>query len=181
MSLHPKFESSPDETGLDIIDPVETRLFSLGTDKPADPTPADTAAFEFPVDTARQLSVRELRLPYMIPVDVRTPEGDPLRSVDDSGTHDLAADDYLLELHSPIKVYLRVSGRVRIDASTEGVTLEFGENATVEIGARSYHSAPAATVTVPDDPDAMMRAVSAFSSALKTTSPERAWPTLRGH
>jgi hypothetical protein len=34
---------------------------------------------------------------------------------------------------------------------------------------------------VPDDPKAAMDAISTFGSALKTTSPERSWPTLRGH
>ncbi|MFC7079736.1 hypothetical protein [Halorussus caseinilyticus] len=122
-----------------------------------------------------------LRLPYLLPVDVRTPDGDPLRSVDSPSSHELAADDYLLELHSPIKVYLRVSGRVHVEATTERVVFEFGDDATIDIGARSYHSAPGATITVPDDPEAMMKAVSTFPSALKTLSPERAWPTLRGH
>ncbi len=181
MSLHPRFELPSDETGLDLIDPVENRYFSLRTDEPADPTPADTEPFEFPVDTACRISVGEIRLPYLLPVDVRTFDGDPLRSVDSPSSHDLTADDYLLELHSPIKVYLRVSGRVRIEATTDEVVFEFGDDAAIEIGARSYHSAPGATITVPDDPDAMMKAVSTFSSALKTLSPERAWPTLRGH
>ncbi|WP_135824306.1 hypothetical protein [Halorussus ruber] len=170
-----------DETGLDIIDPVETRHFSLRTDEPADPTPSDTEPFAFPVETACRISVGEIRLPYLLPVDVRTPDGDPLRSVDSPSTHELADDDYLLELHSPIKVYLRVSGRVRIEATTEEVVFEFSDDAAIEIGARSYHSAPGETITVPDDPEAMMKAVSMFPSALKTLSPERAWPTLRGH
>jgi len=65
---------------------------------------------------------------------------------------------------------------------TEGsVKIEFDGEIPVEVGARSYHSAPANTITVADDPEAFMEAVSAFPSALKTTSPERAWPTLRGH
>ncbi|NEU56122.1 hypothetical protein [Halorussus sp. MSC15.2] len=181
MTLHPRFESPDDETGIDIVDPVETRHFLLLTDESVDPTPADTDAFTFPVDTACRISAGRLRLPYMVPADVRTPDGDPLLSVDSPTTRELSDDDYLVELHSPIKVYLRVSGRVRIDVTPERVTFEFEEETTVEVGARSYHSAPAATITVPDDPEATMDAVSAFSSALKTTSPERAWPTLRGH
>ncbi|MFC4447988.1 hypothetical protein [Halorussus aquaticus] len=181
MTLYPRFESPDDETGIDVVDPVETRHFLLLTDVSVDPTRSDTDAFTFPVDTACRISAGRLRLPYMIPADVRTPDGDPLLSVDSPTTRELSDDDYLVELHSPIKVYLRVSGRVRIDVTPERVTFEFDEETTVEVGARSYHSAPAATITVPDDPEATIEAVSAFSSALKTTSPERAWPTLRGH
>lgn len=51
----------------------------------------------------------------------------------------------------------------------------------MHVGARSLHRQPAATITVPDDPAALMRAVSTFGSGLKETSPERSWPTLRGH
>src|SRR5699024_9950506 len=51
----------------------------------------------------------------------------------------------------------------------------------VTVGARSYHKRPAATVRTPADPESMMAAISTFGSALKTTSPERAYPTLRGH
>ncbi|WP_049991250.1 hypothetical protein, partial [Natrinema salifodinae] len=36
-------------------------------------------------------------------------------------------------------------------------------------------------ITTPPDIDSLMAAVSALPSALKTTSPERTWPTLRGH
>ena len=181
MSLSPRFESTSGATGVDVVDPVETRHFSVGTDAPVDPTPVDPEAFAFPVDAACRVSVGRLRLPYMLPVDVRTPEGDAIVSVDSPTTRDLPHADYLVELHSPIKVYLRAAGPVRVEATPEGVAFEFEDTTGVDVGARSYHSAPAATVTVPDDPEAVMDAVSAFSSALKTTSPERAWPTLRGH
>ncbi|WP_435175287.1 hypothetical protein [Halorussus sp. AFM4] len=181
MTLSPRFESAPGATGVDVVDPVETRHFPLATDAPVDPTPVDPGRFAFPVDAACRVSVGRLGLPYMLPVDVRTPEGDPIASVDSPATRELPAGDYLVELHSPIKVYLRTEGPVRVEATPEGVAFEFGETTAVDVGARSYHSAPAATVTVPDDPAAAMAAVSTFASALKTTSPERAWPTLRGH
>ncbi|WP_435153082.1 hypothetical protein [Haladaptatus sp. DFWS20] len=51
----------------------------------------------------------------------------------------------------------------------------------VTLGARSLHKQPAGTITVPDDIDATMGAVSLLGSALKTTSPERSFPSLRGH
>ncbi|NHN59526.1 MULTISPECIES: hypothetical protein [Halorussus] len=181
MSLSPRFESTPGATGVDVVDPVETRHFPLDTDAPVEPTPGDPGTFAFPVDAACRISVGRLGLPYMLPVDVRTPEGDPIASVDSPTTRELPDGDYLVELHSPIKVYLRAAGPLRVAASPDGVAFEFDGTAAVDVGARSYHSAPAATVTVPDDPAAAMDAVSTFSSALKTTSPERAWPTLRGH
>lgn len=181
MSTHPTFSPLSDATGLDIVDPIETRHFSLSTDSPVTPTAADTDRFAFPVATACRITTGRLAFPYMVPMEVRTPDGDHLASIDLPTTREFSDGEYLLELHSPIKVYLRATGGMTIDASDDAVAVEFDGEVAVEVGARSYHSSPAATITVPDDPEAVMEAVSAFSSALKTTSPERAWPTLRGH
>jgi hypothetical protein len=181
MSTHPKFRPLSDESGLDIVDPIETRHFSLATDSPVNPTDADPERFAFPVATACRIRTDGVALPHMIPMDVRTPEGDHRASIDPPTSQAFPDGKYLLELHSPIKVYLRVAGAMTIDAIEDSVEIEFDGETTVEVGARSYHSSPAATMTVPDDPAALMDAVSAFSSALKTTTPERAWPTLRGH
>ncbi|NEU58189.1 hypothetical protein [Halorussus sp. MSC15.2] len=181
MSTHPRFRSLTGATGLDVIDPIETRHFSLSTDSPVSPSETDPDEFAFPVATACRIRTGRLSFSYAVPMDVRTPEGDHRSSIDLPMTTEFPADEYLLELHSPIKIYLRVDGAMSIDATDDGVVIEFGDEVTVTVGARSYHSSPAATITVPDDPEAMMEAVSAFPSALKTTSPERAWPTLRGH
>ncbi|USZ69992.1 CHAT domain-containing protein (plasmid) [Halorussus salilacus] len=181
MSTHPTFGSLPDANGLDVVDPIETRHFSLFTSAPVDPVPADPESFAFPVANACRIRTDGFELPYMVPMEVRTPDGDHLAAVDLPTTEAFPVGDYLLELHSPIKIYVRVTGAVAIDATEDSVDVEFDRERSVAVGARSYHSEPAATVTVPDDPEALMEAVSTFSSALKTTSPERAWPTLRGH
>jgi hypothetical protein len=49
------------------------------------------------------------------------------------------------------------------------------------VGVRSHHEQPAGTVTATDDPRDLAAAVSTFGSALKTLSPDRSWPSLRGH
>ena len=181
MSTHPTFTSLSDATGLDVIDPIETRHFSMFTSGPVTPTPADPESFAFPVKTACRIRTDGLVLPHMVPMEVRTPDGDHLAAINLPTTDEFPPGEYLLELHSPIKIYVRVSGAVAIDATEDTVDIEFDREVTIEVGARSFHSEPAATVTVPDDPEALMEAVSTFSSALKTTSPERSWPTLRGH
>lgn len=181
MPLQPEFEPLSDDTGLDVVDPVETRYFSLYTDEPVEPARADPDVFPFPVGTACRVSTARVRLPHVVPVDVRRPDGDHLATIDTETCHELPADDHLLELHSPIKIYLRVPGGGRIDVAADETAFEFDGDRDVIVGARSYHRAPAATITVPDDPEAVMEAISTFPTALKTTSPERAWPTLRGH
>ncbi|WP_132058850.1 hypothetical protein [Halorussus amylolyticus] len=177
----PRLTPLSDATGLDVIDTVETRQFSLFTDTPVAPTEGDVERFEFPVDIVRRIRAERLSFAYMVPMEVRTPDGDHIESVDLPTTADFPADDYLLELHAPIKIYLRVEAGMAIDTTDDSVEIEFDREAEIAVGARSYHSSPAGTITVTDDPETMMQAVSAFPSALKTTSPERAWPTLRGH
>ncbi|MFC7068868.1 hypothetical protein [Halobaculum lipolyticum] len=56
-----------------------------------------------------------------------------------------------------------------------------GDRRGLLLGARSRRTSPAGTVTVPDTPAGFARAISTFGSALATTSPERSFPTLRGH
>lgn len=55
------------------------------------------------------------------------------------------------------------------------------EESEVVFGARSHHTRPAVIITTTTDSEDLMRTVTAFDSALKTTSPERAYPTLRGN
>ncbi|WP_225741240.1 CHAT domain-containing protein [Halorussus halophilus] len=150
------------------------------TEGPVDPSQTERRPFTAPVDAACELSTETLRFSSE-PAEVRAPDGTRLGGIDPPESDTFPAGEYLLELHTPVKIYLHVESQVAIDIDSKTARLEFGEKTTVTVGARSHHSSPEATITVPDDPEAMMKAVSAFSSSLKTTSAERAWPSLRGH
>ncbi|WP_020221790.1 hypothetical protein [Halarchaeum acidiphilum] len=63
----------------------------------------------------------------------------------------------------------------------DAATVAFDEPARVAVGARSRHERPAGAITVPDDPSALLEALPYLASAVKEWSPERSWPTLRGH
>ncbi|WP_342764494.1 hypothetical protein [Haladaptatus sp. R4] len=104
-----------------------------------------------------------------------------LTSIEGIQREELPSGTYTIELCPPIKLYLHVEGTVSIGASFEDVTIDFGSVVDVNIGGRSLHRRPAGTVTTTTDPADMMAAISTFGSALKTTSPERSFPTLRGH
>jgi hypothetical protein len=86
-----------------------------------------------------------------------------------------------IELTTPIKLYFLMESGFDVTVTEDDLMIEFGDAADVAIGARTHHYRPAATVTTTADPEDLMRAVSAFGSALKTTSCERSYPTLRGH
>ncbi|MFB9804474.1 hypothetical protein ACFFQF_02920 [Haladaptatus pallidirubidus] len=59
--------------------------------------------------------------------------------------------------------------------------IDFEREQSVRVAARSLHRRPSDVITVTEDVRDVMRAVSSFGSALKTTSPERSFPTLRDH
>ncbi|WP_276301260.1 hypothetical protein [Halorussus lipolyticus] len=179
--MGPEINSLGERTGVEILDPIESNRYVFHTPEEVTPTPTDTEAFTFPVSVARQFVTSALTIPENVTAAVRDDDGSHLRDVGHEQTHELDADDYLLEVSAPIKLYVRFASALTIDATTERIRIEFDGPTAVEVGARSSHNSPADTITVPDDPEDAMEAISAFSSALKTTSPERSWPTLRGH
>lgn len=175
-----EFDPLSDATGFEIVDTIETRLVRFFTDGSVEPTHTESNRFTAPIDSACEIRAETLTFSSE-PAEVRGPDGTRLASIDPPEENHFPPGEYLLELHTPIKIYLHVEGQVDIDIGSKTARLDFGDKTTVTVGARSHHSSPEATITVPDDPEAMMQAVSAFPSALKTTSTERAWPSLRGH
>jgi hypothetical protein len=175
------FEEPADGSGVRIDDPVQRRRYSLSTPTLVDPEPAPTDVFTFPVDRAVAVRTRSIRLPSVVATYVRTTDGEMVAGADHHSDVALSPGAYSVELCTPIKLYLRVESEVRIAADAAEMELSFGGETRVTIGARSHHDRPEATVTTTAAPEDVMAAVSTLGSALKTTSPERSFPTLRGH
>ncbi|WP_117595291.1 hypothetical protein [Haloprofundus halophilus] len=165
--------------GIEVVDPVERHRYELGTPNPVDPEPVDTDEFRFPVDAAVSFRTSSLTLPTVVPIYVRDTDGTMLAHVTPSDSLTLPDGEYAVELCTPIKMYLRVSSGLTVDRTQQ--RLDFGAETTVSLGGRSHHEHPAGTITVGDSVEDVMRAVSLFGSAMKTTTPERSYPTLRGH
>lgn len=89
----PKFSSLSDATGLDVVDPIETRHFSLLTDEPVAPTDADPGRFPFPVSTAYRIRCSTISLPYVMPIGVRVPDGEHLTSINLPATEEFPQGD----------------------------------------------------------------------------------------
>jgi hypothetical protein len=170
-----------DDTGVLVVDPVERQRFRLFT--PADPAlePADPSTLRFPVDTAARFVTERIDLPSVRSVYVRDDEGRMLAEAAHFADESFDRGTYELELCTPMKLYLRVEAAVAVTADATRTRIAFDGPTEVVVGGRSLHEQPAATVTTTDDPTDVMRALSTFSSALKTTSVERSYPTLRGH
>ncbi|AGN01470.1 hypothetical protein L593_07625 [Salinarchaeum sp. Harcht-Bsk1] len=175
------FESLDSTPGVEIIDPIERRRRSLHTPSQVSPEPLDPGAFPIPVETAVAVETASVTTPTAEQVIVRDADGQMLAEVDHGETASFSADAYVLEPTGILRTYLRVEGPVSIAPDGHGTAIDFGSPARVGIGCRSAHERPAATVTTTSDPEDVLAAISTFGSALKTTSPERAFGSFRGH
>ncbi len=180
--MDPTFTVHTDCTTVDITDPIENARFELDTASPVEPTPVPTDEFYFPVDSAIAFETSSVGLPKLANVLVRTQSGDLVGDNADHVDRSLDPGAYVLELSTaPMKLYLAVESAIDVRHDEATVTVDFGDPTEVAVGARSFHERPAGTVTTTPDPVGAMDAVSLLGSALKTTSPERSFPTLRGH
>jgi len=170
-----------DTPGVAITDRVERHRYELHTEREVSPGPAPSDGFLFPVDSAVTLTVQQLVVPTVVGVLVRDDSGGMITEVDHLESTSLEEGSYLLELSAQIKTYMEVTGPVEVSSGVEETKIDFGRPTEIRVGACSWHDRPAATVTTPGDPVGMMSAISTFGSALKTTSPERSFPSNRGH
>jgi len=177
----PRIRPHPSRDGLQVVDPIQDAQFTLLTAGSVDVSACDTGRFYFPVDAAATVSTDSIEMPYFVDTWIRNASGATVAEVDIGDTVSLPPARYNVELPtSQVKFYLSVEGAVDVRATEESIRFEFGGD-EVHVGARSYHEQPAATVTTTDEPEDVMRALSTLGSALKTTTCERSFPTLRGH
>ncbi|ELZ85881.1 hypothetical protein C453_08698 [Haloferax elongans ATCC BAA-1513] len=181
MGLEVGFSLPSDSAGLLVRDQIERHQFRLETPAPVTPKPVDETRFWFPTDAAVCIETDRIDIAANTVVCVRDDAGSMLAQVDQRRAEQFGPGTYSLELFGPVKTYLKVEGPFTIDAKPLETSISLDESQGVLVGARSSHESPAATITTTDDPADVMKAVSAFSSALKTTSVERSYPTLRGH
>ncbi len=140
-------------------------------------------AVDRPVDATVAVTARELRLPHAV-VHARSlarercyeldPAGDPL---------ELPPDEYLLDVDAAIKTCLRFAGGATVARTDDfgHVVISLPERRRVVLGFRSRHELPVGRIVTPLEPAALATAVSKLPSALKTASPDRSYPSLRGH
>ncbi|QLG27017.1 hypothetical protein HUG10_05435 [Halorarum halophilum] len=167
--------------GLEIRDPIERRRVVLETDRAVSPTEVDPSALRVPVGSAVRVAAREIVLPRFVDLFVRDASGDAIADANSLQYRALPAEEYVVEVNAPVKVYLTVDSALELVVGPGGIRLAFPESTPVTVGARSYHHRPSATITTTTDPADLRTAISSLSSALKTTGPERSYPTLRGH
>ncbi|MFC7166297.1 hypothetical protein [Halospeciosus flavus] len=167
--------------GLTVFDAVERHQCTLWADGDVVPTVADSDRFLFPVDAAVSVETSKLTLPNGPAVFVRTADGETVSEATPPAEVSVDTGTYSIELAAAVKLYVRASGPLTVSTSVSEISVELEDAGEILVGARSRHENPAGTITTTTDPVDMMEAVSHLGSALKTTSPERSYPTLRGH
>ncbi|PCR89812.1 hypothetical protein [Natrinema ejinorense] len=136
-----------------------------------------------PVDDTIVLTTDELRFPHAVVYAFSLgledqyeldPTGEPLS---------LSPDEYVIDIDTEIKSYLRFSGSATIRKTDdyEEIVVSFPDRTRVILGVRCRHEFPAGTITVPDSPSAIAEAITRMAASHKTERPDRSYPTLRGH
>lgn len=167
--------------GLDVVDPIERLRRTIRTDGPVSPTDAPADRFPMPVESAVEIETSGVVLPVECQICVRDGEGRMLEEVQLETNRELPKNEYCLEPVGIIKLYLMVESSFEIRRDGSMTEIQFDGEVTVSVGSCSTHDQPATTVTVSENPADLLPSISTFGSALKTTSPERAFPTHRGH
>ncbi|MFB6080744.1 MAG: hypothetical protein ABEJ81_07090 [Haloferacaceae archaeon] len=180
-SPHVSLTTRDDGPGVVVIDHVERHRFELWTDGPVTPEPTDGERFRFPTDAAVAVRTAAVTVPTVVQTYVRDADGRMLAEVDRGTDVSFGPGSYDIEVCAPMKIYLRIEGPLEVSADVFGITIAADVDRRVLVGGRSHHERPAATVTTTAAPRDVLRALSTFGSALKTTSTERSYPTLRGH
>ncbi len=175
------FTETTDPPGLEIHDSLEQRRLRLQTPQNVVPAVIDSEAFGFPVDQVCRFETDTVRIDQPCSMTVHNGNGQSEAALGFGETATLEDRPQFIGLSGPIKLYFRVDTPGAVEMDITSSRLEFDRETTLELGARSLHARPAATITTPPDVESIVKAISALPSALKTTSPERTWPTLRGH
>jgi len=174
------FVDRADGDGFAVVDHVERRRCEVRTSDPVDPDDLEAGTFDVPVDRVVAVATKRLTIPHTVAY-VRERGGRPIAEIANGDERTFAEGGYWIELTTAIKLYVVVESGFEITATERELTIDLGASTEIALGARTQHDRPAATVTTTGDPEDLMRAVSSFGSALKTTSCERSYPTLRGH
>jgi hypothetical protein len=168
-----------DDAGLTVTDHIENTQFEVYTDRAVEPVASAEDAHYFPVDASVTVETASVEIPRVAVVETRCGDGTLLTRGDSycmpDGTYHVGIDP------APTKLYLAFDSGFSVSTTERTTRIDLDVPVEVTLGFRSLHQVPAGTIETPTDPESLMEAVSLLGSALQTTSPERSFPTLRGH
>lgn len=98
------------------------------------------------------------------------------------GEVDLPDGEYVIRVSGPLVTFVRFTGPATLARPDyERTVLRFPEATTVTLGFRSLAQSPPETIVVPRTPAGVATALSLFPAGHRTATPDRTFPTMRGH
>ncbi|QLH84574.1 hypothetical protein [Halosimplex pelagicum] len=181
-ATRPQIRPHPSRDGIQVTDPIQETQFSLLTPDEPGIDDCDPDQFYFPADAGATVRTAAVETPYFVPLWIRDAEGNTVAEVSDQESVSVPPGRYNVELATTqVKLQFAIEGGIEVTSMGDSVRVALTGTDRVHVGARSVHEQPAATVTTTEKPEDLMRALSTLGSALKTTSCERSFPSLRGH
>ncbi|MDQ2048960.1 hypothetical protein RBH26_00525 [Natronolimnohabitans sp. A-GB9] len=165
---------------LRVTDADNTELSVHGSALSVDGTGPDIPR---PVDETIVVTTDELRFPHAVAYAFSLGADEQHELDPDGSALSLSPGEYVVDIDTQIKTYLRFSGAATIEKTDgyEETVVSFPDRVRVIVGFRSHHELPAETITVPDTPEGIAAAISHLAAAHKTDGPDRTYPSLRGH
>ena len=166
-------------TGVRAVDSAKTSI-EVSSD---DWTTLDgTGAVPRPTDTTVAGETSTLSFPPVFVVAERLDGDGTFELGSDVGPIDLPPDEYVVRVDGNVLTYVQFDGPARLEKpGFERTVLSFPDRTAVTLGFRSRVQSPPETVTVPRTPTGVATALSVLSSGHRTTTPDRTFPTMRGH
>lgn len=174
------FESLSSPPRIRVSDAVGHEQTVLHTDQACSLTPT-TVDFPFRVTDAVETTISGFEIPTMSALYIRDTAGRMLFSAEGDCEHTLPVDDYYIELTTSMKLYVEVTSSISIDADSDQMRVSFDAPTQVTFGSRSPRNRPPETVTTTTDPEDVMTALSCLGEGILADSPDRSYPTIRGH
>ena len=180
--MEPTFTPISNPKGLRINDPIENAQMDVYTQTTAYSAATDHDVFLYPVDTAVELVTDSVRVPRLHTVYVRNHAGELVGESSNREEIQVGDGSYNIDVSTgQLKLYIAAASALTVRREDAETVIEFPEPTTIQFGVRSLHETPATTITVRETVEDVMQAISLLGSALKTHTPERSFPTLRGH
>ena len=180
--MEPTFTPLSDPKGLRINDPIENAQMDVYTQTTAYSAVTEHDAFLYPVDAAVELVTDAIRVPRLHTVYVRNTEGELVGESSNREEIQVGDGAYNIDVSTgQLKLYIAAASALTVRRDDAETVIQFPETTTIQFGVRSLHETPAATITIRETVEDVMEAISLLGSALKTHTPERSFPTLRGH
>ena len=167
------------DSGVRAVDAAKTSVAVRAADWSPDANPLPLSV---DADATVAGYATELRLPPSF-VRVERADGDHVTTLgNDTGPVDLPAGAYLLHVETNVRTELRFDGAATVEKpGHEETVVRFPRETPVTLGFASRLETPPETVTVPPTPSGIAAGLSAMPAAHRTATPDRSFPTLRGH